>query len=323
MVYVLLILGFVLLIKGADYFVEGSSSVAKLLKVPAIIIGLTVVAFGTSMPEASVSITAALKGQNSLAVSNVLGSNMFNLLIVLGCSALMRPLRATDSVLKKEFPFSIFITAAMLLMTTKLAFGKILAGEGEFVLGRISGVVLLIMFVLFLVLQVKEALKARNAMPAEDYAVLSPAKSAIFIIGGIAGIVLGGDLVVDSATEIAVRFGLSQTFIGLTIVAMGTSLPELATCIVAAVKKKGALALGNILGSNVFNILLILGCSALVTPLSTKGMSYVDLGVLLLSTLLILFSAFTGKEKNSVDRFDGALMLLVEAAYMVYLFVTL
>ena len=128
MVYVLLILGFVLLIKGADYFVEGSSSVAKLLKVPAIIIGLTVVAFGTSMPEASVSITAALKGQNSLAVSNVLGSNMFNLLIVLGCSALMRPLRATDSVLKKEFPFSIFITAAMLLMTTKLAFGKILAG---------------------------------------------------------------------------------------------------------------------------------------------------------------------------------------------------
>ena len=144
MVYVLLILGFVLLIKGADYFVEGSSSVAKLLKVPAIIIGLTVVAFGTSMPEASVSITAALKGQNSLAVSNVLGSNMFNLLIVLGCSALMRPLRATDSVLKKEFPFSIFITAAMLLMTTKLAFGKILAGEGEFVLGRIAVMLLVL-----------------------------------------------------------------------------------------------------------------------------------------------------------------------------------
>ena len=257
MVYVLLILGFVLLIKGADYFVEGSSSVAKLLKVPAIIIGLTVVAFGTSMPEASVSITAALKGQNSLAVSNVLGSNMFNLLIVLGCSALMRPLRATDSVLKKEFPFSIFITAAMLLMTTKLAFGKILAGEGEFVLGRISGVVLLIMFVLFLVLQVKEALKARNAMPAEDYAVLSPAKSAIFIIGGIAGIVLGGDLVVDSATEIAVRFGLSQTFIGLTIVAMGTSLPELVTSMVAAKKGENDLALGNVVGSNIFNILLI------------------------------------------------------------------
>ena len=243
MVYVLLILGFVLLIKGADYFVEGSSSVAKLLKVPAIIIGLTVVAFGTSMPEASVSITAALKGQNSLAVSNVLGSNMFNLLIVLGCSALMRPLRATDSVLKKEFPFSIFITAAMLLMTTKLAFGKILAGEGEFVLGRISGVVLLIMFVLFLVLQVKEALKARNAMPAEDYAVLSPAKSAIFIIGGIAGIVLGGDLVVDSATEIAVRFGLSQTFIGLTIVAMGTSLPELVTAVTSLLKGHGSMSI--------------------------------------------------------------------------------
>ncbi|MCI6091859.1 calcium/sodium antiporter [bacterium] len=318
MVYVLLILGFVLLIKGADYFVEGSSSVAKLLKVPAIIIGLTVVAFGTSMPEASVSITAALKGQNSLAVSNVLGSNMFNLLIVLGCSALMRPLRATDSVLKKEFPFSIFITAAMLLMTTKLAFGKILAGEGEFVLGRISGVVLLIMFVLFLVLQVKEALKARNAMPAEDYAVLSPAKSAIFIIGGIAGIVLGGDLVVDSATEIAVRFGLSQTFIGLTIVAMGTSLPELVTSMVAAKKGENDLALGNVVGSNIFNILLILGSSSAICPIT------VDIDAIYDMIILIVFSVFAlicAKSRKELSKREGVLFLMLYAVYFAYIYV--
>lgn len=206
----------------------------------------------------------------------------------------------------------------MLLMTTKLAFGKILAGEGEFVLGRISGVVLLIMFVLFLVLQVKEALKARNAMPAEDYAVLSPAKSAIFIIGGIAGIVLGGDLVVDSATEIAVRFGLSQTFIGLTIVAMGTSLPELVTSMVAAKKGENDLALGNVVGSNIFNILLILGSSSAICPIT------VDIDAIYDMIILIVFSVFAlicAKSRKELSKREGVLFLMLYAVYFAYIYV--
>ena len=318
MVYVFWVMGFVLLIKGADFFVDGSSSVAKILKVPAIIIGLTVVAFGTSMPEASVSITAALKGQNSLAVSNVLGSNMFNLLIVLGCSALMRPLVASESVLKKEFPFSIFITLILFFMTSQFAIARVIAGEGEFVLGRISGIILLIMFVIFLILQVKNALKARNQMPAEEYEVLSPLKSAAYIIGGIAAIVLGGDLVVDSATEIATRFGLSTTFIGLTIVAMGTSLPELVTSMVAARKGENDLALGNVVGSNIFNILLILGSSSAICPIT------VDVNALYDMVILIVFSVFAlicARSRNYLSKKEGVLFLMLYAVYFGYIYV--
>ena len=225
--YLLLILGFILLIKGADYFVDGSSSVAKLLKVPTIIIGLTVVAFGTSMPELSVSVTAAIKGNNDLAVSNVLGSNIFNLLVVLGCCALVNPVRAKWSLLKKEFPFSIFIAVILLLLNSDFSITKVLSGEGKYVLGRWGGLLFLVLFAVFLYATVKTALRSRNEVmeEEEDYKLLSPAKSAGYILVGLAGIIWGGDLVVDSASSIAVSFGLSQTFIGLTIVALGTSLP--------------------------------------------------------------------------------------------------
>lgn len=318
MVYVYLILGFVLLIKGADFFVDGSSSVAKILRVPTIIIGLTVVAFGTSMPEASVSITAALKGQNSLAVSNVLGSNMFNLLVVLGCSALLRPLKASAGVLKKEFPFSILITAVLCILCSNFAVGRVIEGEGVFVLGRVSGVVLLILFIYFVVSQVRGALKARNEGSQEDYDMMSPVKSALYIIGGLIGIVWGGDLVVDAATDIAVQFGLSQTFIGLTIVAMGTSLPELVTSMVAARKGENDLAIGNVVGSNIFNILLILGASAAICPIRVDINAIYDMMILIVISVLGYLCTRSRKE---LSKKEGILFLLVYLIYFGYIYV--
>ena len=318
MVYLLLVLGFVLLIKGADFFVDGSSSVAKLLKVPTIIIGLTVVAFGTSMPEASVSVTAALRGENSLAVSNVIGSNMFNLLVVLGCSALMRPLVASKSVLKTEFPFSILVTAVLMGLTMKLAVSDVLAGGGEYELGRLGGILLLVLFVIFLIVQIRGALKARSENDGEEYETMPGWKSALYIIGGLAGIVWGGDLVVDSATKIAVQFGLSQTFIGLTIVAMGTSLPELVTSVVAAKKGENDLAVGNVVGSNIFNILLILGMSASISPIVVDVNAIYDMFILIVISILGYLCA---KSKGELNKKEGILFLLVYAVYFGYIYV--
>lgn len=317
MAYLFLIFGFVLLIKGADFFVDGSSSVAKLLKVPSIIIGLTVVAFGTSMPEASVSITAALQGKNSLAVSNVLGSNMFNLLIVLGASALMRPILTSETVTKREFPFSIFITAALLALTSGLAVSDIAAGQGEYTLGRVGGVILLILFAIFLFTQVKGALKARDEHDGEVYEAMPPLKSAAFIIIGLAGIIWGGNLVVDSATEIAQRFGLSQTFIGLTIVAMGTSLPELVTSMVAAKKGENDLALGNVVGSNVFNILLILGSSAAISPIVVDVNAIYDMIILIIISVLVYICS---KSQKELSKKEGIMFLLVYLVYFGYIY---
>ncbi|MCB7306388.1 calcium/sodium antiporter [Bariatricus massiliensis] len=317
MVYLFLIFGFVLLIKGADFFVDGSSSVAKLLKVPAIIIGLTVVAFGTSMPEASVSITAALQGKNNLAVSNVLGSNMFNLLIVLGASALMRPILTSETVTKREFPFSIFITAALLALTSGFAVSDIAAGQGEYTLGRVGGVILLILFAVFLFVQVKGALKARDEHDGEVYEAMPPLKSAAFIIIGLAGIIWGGNLVVDSATEIAQRFGLSQTFIGLTIVAMGTSLPELVTSMVAAKKGENDLALGNVVGSNIFNILLILGSSAAISPIVVDVNAIYDMIILIIISVLVYICS---KSQKELSKKEGIMFLLVYLVYFGYIY---
>lgn len=319
MVYVLLILGFVLLIKGADFFVDGSSSVAKLLKVPTIIIGLTVVAFGTSMPEASVSITAAMKGQNALAVSNVIGSNVFNLLVVLGASALVRPLSASLSVLKKEFPFSVIATILLFALTSRMAISKVMQGGGEYVLERSAGLILLVLFVVFLIMQVHGALKARNDYDSEEEVeIMSPLKSAGFIIVGLAGIIWGGDLVVDSATQIAVQFGLSQTFIGLTIVAMGTSLPELVTSMIAPKKGENDLAVGNVVGSNIFNILLILGSSAAICPITVDINALYDMLILVVFSILVYIFAKGGRE---LSKKEGVMMLAVYAVYFGYIFV--
>ena len=318
MEYVKLILGFLLLIKGADLFVDGSSSVAKILKVPAISSGLTVVAFGTSMPELSVSATAALKGNNDLAVSNVLGSNLFNLLVVLGCCALVQPVRAKWSLLRQQFPFSIFITLILLLLNSDFSITKVLKGDQIFVLGRYSGLLLLTLFVVFLFATVRSALRSRNEMPVdeEDYKVMSPLKSGVFIAVGLAGIIWGGDLVVDSASSIAKDFGLSQTFIGLTIVALGTSLPELVTSMVAAGKGENDLAVGNVVGSNIFNILLILGVSSVITPIKLDVTAVYDTLILVAASIIVYVAAIS---KHEIKKTEGVMFLLAYLAFFVYI----
>lgn len=303
-----------MLIKGADFFVDGSSSVAKILKVPSIIIGLTVVAFGTSMPELSVSVTAALQGNNELAVSNVLGSNIFNLLVVLGCCALFSPVAAKKSLVKKEFPFSIFISVILLLIVSDFSISKVLAGGPEFSLGRLGGSFFLILFAVFLYSTVKTALTSREEAE-EEYKVMSPIKSILFIALGLAGIVWGGDLVVESASTIAATFGLSQTLIGLTIVAVGTSFPELVTSVVAARKGENDLAVGNVVGSNIFNILLILGVSSVITPIKVDILAVYDTVILIVVSTITFIAA---KTKGEIKRSEGIFFLVIYAAFLVY-----
>lgn len=301
MVYVLLIAGFILLIKGADFFVEASSSIARTLRVPSIIIGLTIVAFGTSAPELAVSTAASLAGSNEIAVSNVVGSNVFNLLVVLGACGAIRTMRV---VLRWDFAASV-IGAVVLL-------GLVFA-DGE--VGRMDGAILLVLFLLFVLATVRDALVNR-VTAQEEYEVLSPVKCLVYIVGGLAAIVWGGDLVVDSATKIAASFGLSQTLIGLTIVAMGTSLPELVTSVVASRKGENGLALGNVIGSNIFNVLMVLGLSASVSPIPVNPFTMVDIGCLIGFSLLVLALCY---RKREIGRVQGVVMLAVYAAYMVYI----
>lgn len=321
--YLLLIIGFFLLIKGADFFVDGSSSVAKILKVPAIVIGLTIVAFGTSMPEASVSVTAALQGKNDLAVSNVIGSNIFNLLVVLGASALLRPIQVKWSILKREFPFSIVITVILLFALTRFDFTEILTEGKEFVLSRMMGIILLVLFVGFVISAVIDAMHSRQKIvesgePEEKYEVLSPIRSGVYIVVGIAGIIIGGDFVVNSASDIAASFGLSQTFIGLTIVALGTSLPELVTSMVAAKKGENDLALGNVVGSNIFNILLILGMSASIAPITVNALAVQDTIILIVASVLVYICAISRK---GLSKLEGSMFLLFYAGFFAYILV--
>ncbi len=318
--------GFVLLIKGADFFVDGSSNIAKLFKVPSIIIGLTVVAFGTSLPEASVSIASALKGANALAVSNVVGSNIFNTLVVLGASAVIIPVAVQKDSVKKEIPFSLICTAALL---GALAFGintAVPAEGGEeitaFTLGRIGGVVLLLIFAFYMFWQISAALNARKQGLVEDDEddgkKISLVKSIIFIVGGVAAIILGGNIVVDGASTIAMKFGMSETLVGLTIVAVGTSLPELVTSMVAAKKGESDLAVGNAIGSNIFNVVFILGFSALISPITVSIESLIDTAVVIAVTCIAwVFSA----TKLKISRIEGGAMVLCYVAYMAYIII--
>lgn len=307
---ILLLIGFILLIKGADLFVEGSSSIAKILKVPTMIIGLTIVAMGTSAPEAAVSITASLKGQNAIAISNVIGSNIFNLLVVGGVCAMIKPLHVKLSLLKKEFPFSIISGVLVLFICSDFLFGK-----KTLAIGRLDGIILLVLFIMFLIWMVISALKSRDELE-EEIPNLSAMKSIIFIVIGLAGVIFGGDLVVDSATYIALALGLSQTLIGLTIIALGTSLPELVTSVVAAKKGESDMALGNIIGSNIFNLLLILGLAGSICPIGVTLESIYDL--LLLSIFNIITFLFCTKSRD-ITKKEGFFMVILYAVYMVYI----
>lgn len=303
---VLLVIGFVLLIKGADFFVEGSSSVAKMLKVPSIIIGLTIVAMGTSLPECAVSITASMTNNNALAVSNAVGSNIFNLMVVCGVSALFTPLLVDKSTLKKEFPFSVLCAVLLGVL-----------GYMGMVLGRGDGMILLVVFVLFLIWMVRSALKARaNAADGEEYETLPVWKCIVFIVGGIIAIKFGGDFVVDGASSIAAKIGLSQNLIGLTIVACGTSLPELVTSVVAARKNELDMALGNVIGSNIFNILFVLGVAAAISPIAFIMENVIDIVILIAMSLLVWVFGWT---KQRLDKKEGIIMLLIYVVYLVYI----
>ena len=302
MMYVLLIVGFILLIKGADFFVDGASSTAKLLKVPSVIIGLTIVAMGTSAPEAAVSISAGLSGSSDIALSNVIGSNIFNLLIVVGVSAIICPMKTEKVILRRDIWWSLGAAVATLIMMTDM---KISGAEGILLLGGMAAYIAVLVF---------DARKKRDE--GDEVKAMSPLKSIIYIVGGLAAIIIGGDLVVDSACDIAAAFGMSEALIGLTIVAAGTSLPELVTSIVAAKKGDSGLALGNAVGSNIFNILFILGSASALTTINVAPELFIDTAILVAVTLLMYFLCRT-KEKTS--RGEGVLCVLVYAAYMAYI----
>lgn len=302
MMYVLLIVGFILLIKGADFFVDGASSTAKLLKVPSVIIGLTIVAMGTSAPEAAVSISAGLSGSSDIALSNVIGSNIFNLLIVVGVSAIICPIKTEKVILRRDIWWSLGAAVATLIMMTDM---KISGAEGILLLGGMAAYIAVLVF---------DARKKRDE--GDEVKAMSPLKSIIYIVGGLAAIIIGGDLVVDSACDIAAAFGMSEALIGLTIVAVGTSLPELVTSIVAAKKGDSGLALGNVVGSNIFNILFILGSASALTTINVAPELFIDTAILIAVTLLMYFLC---RSKDKTSRGEGALCMLVYAAYMAYI----
>lgn len=312
----ILIAGLTLILLGANYLVDGSSSVAKKFGLSEFIIGLTIVGIGTSSPEMVVSFMSAFQGKADMAVGNIVGSNIFNTLMILGITALVSPLVITKSNHRKDIPLNIAVTALLIILGLNFT----LFGIGNNEISRLDGALLLVLFAWYLWSSFK------SDKPAEDeesqIKEYSNLVSIVMIAGGLAGLIIGGRLFVNSATAIAKAFGVSDKFIAITVMAAGTSMPELATCIVAALKGRGQLALGNVLGSNIANILLILGGAALISPLSFSGMTYVDLGIVLACAILIFISAYTFKKKQ-LDRIEGTILLLMEIAYMWYLIANL
>lgn len=304
MEYLLLLIGFVLLIKGADFFVDGSSSLARIMKVPSVIIGLTIVAMGTSAPEASVSVNAALAGSNDIAISNVIGSNLFNGLVVVGVCAFMAGFKTNPEILKRDMPLNIIVTAILCIMLLDRH------------INHIEGIILLISMAVYIAVMVISALKNREA--ADECKILSLPKSLIFIIGGLISVIFGGTLVVDNACLIAKDFGVSENFIGLTIIAIGTSLPELVTSITATRKGDSGLALGNAIGSNLFNILFILGMSATICPLNVLSESIIDCIILLVSAVILYVFART---KKTMNRWEGIVCVFLYVGYTAYLLI--
>ena len=300
--YLLLILGFIFLIKGADLFVDGSSSIAKHMKIPSVIVGLTIVAMGTSAPEASVSITAALAGNSDISLGNIVGSNIFNILVVIGVSAIIFPIIAHKDIIKRDLWWNLGITGRLLLL--------ILDNK----LGRLDGIILLLGMAIYLFVVIRNALKNRTTEDNEQ--LLSVPKSILFMVIGLAAIIIGGNFVVDNASIIAKSLGLSETLIGLTIVAIGTSLPELVTSITAAKKQEAGIALGNAVGSNIFNILFILGASSALTPMNVAPELFIDTILLIIVGIIIFIFAYTGRKTN---RTEGIICVLLYVAYTAYI----
>ena len=312
----ILIAGLLLILFGANYLVDGASSIAKRFGLSEFIIGVTIVGIGTSAPEMVVSFISAFQGKEEMAIGNIVGSNIFNTAMILGITAMISPLIITKSNLKKDIPLNILVTVLLILLGLNFTF----TGLGKDQLSRIDGIILLGIFAWYL----WSSFRSDSADDEEESEIknYSIGLSVLMIVGGLAGLICGGKLFVNAATEIAKIFGVSDKFIAITVMAAGTSMPELATCVVAALKGRGQLALGNILVSNISNILLILGGSALISPLSFTGMSVVDLGMVLTCSVFILASAYLFKKKK-LDRFEGIILLLLEAGYMWYLISTI
>ncbi len=313
LVLVLLVIGFVFLVKGADFFVEGSSSVAKRFHVPSLIIGLTIVAMGTSLPETAVSVTASVVNNNALAISNAIGSNIFNLMVVIGFCAVLTPVAVDKQTLKRDFPFSVLCAVILLAL-----------GFIGMELGHVDGIVLLVLFAIYIVVLVRVALKHKNSAESEieeeteEIKLLSVPRSLVYIVLGGAAIAIGGDMVVDTASRIAIDFGMSQTLVGLTIVSIGTSLPELVTSVIAARKNEVDMALGNAIGSNVFNFLMVLGIASAISPIAFITENIIDIVVLIVFSIIVWIMAWT---KSELKRGEGLLMLVMYAAYAVYIIV--
>lgn len=313
----LLVAGFVALVKGADLFVDGSSSIAAIFKVPSVIIGLTIVALGTSAPELAVSTSAALKGSNEIALSNVVGSNIFNLMMVLGVCAVIKPLPITKVIKKRDFPLSIVVTAALfgvlaLQMIGKVDFGTVKMSDNVSEVSRVIGISLLVLFIIYIIVLIISAIK--NKIEGEPTKTMSPLKSVLFIIIGLALIIAGGQFVVNSAKFIAAAFGMSETLIGLTVVAFGTSLPELVTSIVASRKGENELAVGNVVGSNIFNMMFILGLSAALHPITVNFACMTDFAILIVASILVFIFAL----KDRINRPQGIVMILFYIASVVF-----
>nr|WP_296958854.1 calcium/sodium antiporter [uncultured Mediterraneibacter sp.] len=314
---VLLVIGFVFLVKGADAFVEGCSSIAKRYHVPSLIIGMTIVAMGTSLPETAVSITASVTGNNELAVSNAVGSNIFNLMVVVGVCTLFTSVAVQMTTLKKDFPISVACAVLLLIL-----------GTIGMTLGHIDGIIFIVLFALFIIYMIRSAQTSRSKnedlnveeaeylLEAEEIQEMSVGKSLLYIILGGIAIAFGSDWVVDGSCTIAATIGVSQTFIGLTVVAFGTSLPELVTSVVAAKKGEVDMALGNVIGSNIFNILMVLGIAGAISPVAFLMDNLIDIIVLLVFSVLVWIMAWTKKELN---KKEGLLMLVLYAVYVVYI----
>ncbi|WP_295590311.1 calcium/sodium antiporter [uncultured Methanobrevibacter sp.] len=300
---VLLLVGFVFLIKGSDFFVDGASSIASILKIPTVIVGLTIVAFGTSAPEAAVSITSSLTGSNAMAVSNVIGSNLFNMLMVIGVSALLGDLLMEKKVLDKDLPFLVGITVLWAVF--------IIIGWN---ITNIEGIILLIILIAYIAYLVRDSRKSSDANEVEKPKLTLP-KSIIFMLVGLAGIILGGDLVVDSASAIAIALGMSETLVGLTIVAIGTSLPELVTSLTALKKGENQLVIGNVIGSNIFNILFVLGASSAISAIPLDSSLLIDVVFMLAITVLCFIF---GKTQEKYDKKEGIILVTLFVVYMAF-----
>ena len=314
--YILFIAGFFLLIKGAHLLVDGSASIAKKLKISSIVIGLTIVAFGTSAPEFIVNIFASVQGNTEIAIGNILGSNIANILLILGISAVIYPITAKKNTVLKEIPLSLFAAVVLGLMANDM----IIDGAGFSGITRIDGFILLSFFIIF-IYYIFGITKSDQDIVKGEIKVFSQSRSVLFIIFGLAGLVVGGKWIIDGAVQIAEFFNISQSLIGLTIVAVGTSLPELATSAIAAYKKQSDIAIGNIVGSNIFNIFWILGASAIIRPLPLNTSSNGDLAMTVFASIVLFLVMFIGK-KRVIERWQGGFMVAVYAGYIVFLVLT-